>query len=76
MGVAKVAVTIQESVLKRLDRLVQKSMYPSRSRIDQPDTDSGISSHFRAKRCLAAKEIMGQDRSSSHAIHGTTGKET
>jgi metal-responsive CopG/Arc/MetJ family transcriptional regulator len=35
MSVAKVAITIDEKLLKRVDRLVQKSVFPSRSRAIQ-----------------------------------------
>jgi len=35
MTVAKVAITLEESTLNRVDRLVQKHVYPNRSRIIQ-----------------------------------------
>ena len=35
MGTAKVAITLNESLMKRLDRLVQQRVFPSRSRAIQ-----------------------------------------
>lgn len=35
MGAAKVAITIEEDLLKRIDRLVEKRKFPSRSRAIQ-----------------------------------------
>jgi len=35
MTVAKVAITLEESTLRRVDRLVQNLVYPNRSRIIQ-----------------------------------------
>ncbi len=53
MSVAKVAVTIQESVLKRVDRLVQKSFYPSRSRLIQEAVEEKLA---RLDRSRLARE--------------------
>ena len=35
MGTAKVAITLDETLMKRLDRLVQQRVFPSRSRAIQ-----------------------------------------
>ena len=59
MGVAKVAVTIQESTLKRLDQLVRQAAYPSRSRIVQEALEEKLS---RIDRGRLARESAKLDR--------------
>lgn len=59
MAVAKVAVTIQENVLDRLDRLVEKSVYPSRSRIIQEAVEEKLA---RLDRSRLARECAKLDR--------------
>lgn len=59
MSVEKVAVTIQAGLLKRLDRLVQKSVYPSRSRIIQEAVEEKLA---RLDRSRLARECAKLDR--------------
>lgn len=65
MSVAKVAVTIQESVLKRLDRLVDKSVYPSRSRIIQEAVEEKLA---RLDRGRLARECAKLDRNEEREL--------
>ena len=57
MSVAKVAVTIQESVLKRVDRLVQKSLYPSRSRLIQEAVEEKLARLDRSRLALECAKL-------------------
>jgi metal-responsive CopG/Arc/MetJ family transcriptional regulator len=58
VSVAKVAVTIQSGLLKRLDRLVRKSVYPSRSRIIQEAVEEKLA---RLERSRLARECSKLD---------------
>lgn len=59
VSVTKVAVTMPEELLKRLDRLVEKSVYPSRSRIIQEAVVEKLS---RLHRSRLARECARLDR--------------
>jgi metal-responsive CopG/Arc/MetJ family transcriptional regulator len=58
VSVAKGAVTIQSGLLKRLDRLVRKSVYPSRSRIIQEAVEEKLA---RLERSRLARECSKLD---------------
>ena len=67
MSVAKVAVTIQEGVLKRLDRLVRNSVYPSRSRIIQEAVEEKLA---RLDRSRLARECAKLDPKEERELAG------
>ena len=58
MSRSKIAITIEESTLERLDELVQQSMYPSRSQAIQEAVEEKLA---RLKRSRLARECAKLD---------------
>jgi metal-responsive CopG/Arc/MetJ family transcriptional regulator len=59
MGAAKVAITIEEELLKRIDRLVEQRKFPSRSRAIQEAVRDKLE---RLERGRLARECAKLDR--------------
>jgi metal-responsive CopG/Arc/MetJ family transcriptional regulator len=59
MGAAKVAITIEEELLKRIDRLVEQRKYPNRSRAIQEAVRDKLD---RLERGQLARECAKLDR--------------
>jgi metal-responsive CopG/Arc/MetJ family transcriptional regulator len=60
MGAAKVAITIEEQLLKRIDRLVEQRKFPNRSRAIQEAVRDKLE---RLERGRLARECAKLDRS-------------
>ncbi len=59
MSTAKVAITIEENLLRKLDRVVQKASYPSRSRMIQEAVEEKLT---RMDRSRLARECAKLDQ--------------
>lgn len=58
MGMSKIAITLDEQTLKRLDRLVSGRMFPNRSRVIQIAVDEKLE---RLEHCRLARECAKLD---------------
>lgn len=69
VSAARVAITIEEDLLRRLDRVVQKTSYPSRSRMIQEAVEEKLT---RMDRSRLARECakLDQDEERRMAEHG------
>ncbi len=65
MSVAKVAITLDETVLHRVDRLVNKHLYPSRSRVIQDAVQEKLE---RLDRSRLARECARLDRKEEQSL--------
>ncbi len=65
MGRSKVAISLDESTLDRLDKLVKKHVYPSRSRAIQEAIEEKL---VRLERSRLARECAKMDPSFEKAL--------
>lgn len=65
MGMAKIAITLDEETVKKLDRLVRERVYPNRSRAIQHAVDDALS---RLDRGRLARECAKLDPASEKAL--------
>ena len=65
MSKSKIAVTLDESTLERLDELVDKSIFPSRSRAIQEAVEEKLA---RLKRTRLARECARLDPAFERAL--------
>jgi metal-responsive CopG/Arc/MetJ family transcriptional regulator len=65
MGAAKFAISVDESLLKKLDRLVKKGLFPSRSRAFQSAMKEKID---RLERTRLARECAKLDKKSEQRL--------
>lgn len=65
MSTAKVAITLDASLLKRVDRLVRKSVFPNRSRAIQEAVAEKLA---RMERSRLARECAKLDRREEQAM--------
>ncbi len=65
MGRSKVAISLDESTLDRLDKLVKKHVYPSRSRAIQEAVEEKL---VRLERSRLARECAKMDPSFEKAL--------
>jgi len=65
MGAAKIAITIEKSLLKQVDMLVSSSVYPSRSRAIQ---DAVADKLHRMNRARLARECAKLDPTFEQAM--------
>jgi len=65
MSVAKVAISLDETVLHRVDRLVSKHVYPSRSRVIQDAVQEKLE---RLDRSRLARECTRLDRKEEQGL--------
>ena len=65
MGRSKVAISLDESTLDRLDKLVEKHVYPSRSRAIQEAVEEKL---VRLERSRLARECAKMDPSFEKAL--------
>ena len=65
MSTAKVAVTIDQDLLDRLDRLVKSRRFPNRSRVVQEAVSEKLA---RLERSRLARECAKLDRASEQAM--------
>lgn len=65
MSVAKVTISIKESLLKRIDRLVRSNVYPNRSQAIQEAVEEKVS---RLDKTRLARESTKLDQASEQAL--------
>ena len=65
MGAAKFAISVDESLLKKLDRLVKKGLFPNRSRAFQSAMKEKIE---RLERTRLARECAKLDKKAERAM--------
>ena len=65
MSMAKVAVTLDEAVLKRVDRLVRKAVFPNRSRAIQEAVTEKLA---RMEHGRLARECAKLDRQEEQSL--------
>ena len=65
MSKSKIAITLEESILERLDGLVEQSMFPSRSRAIQEAVEEKLA---RLKRSRLARECAKLDPAFEKAL--------
>ena len=69
MAVAKIAITMSEPVLQKLDSLVQQGMYPNRSRAIQAAVEEKVS-HYERNRLAEALAKLDASAESVEAEAG------
>ncbi len=65
MSRSKVAITLEEGTLNRLDKLVEQSVYPSRSQAIQEAVEEKLA---RLERSRLARECANLDRAFEKAL--------
>ncbi len=65
MSVAKVTISIEESLLKRIDRLVRSNVFPNRSQAIQEAVEEKVS---RLDKTRLARECTRLDQASEQAF--------
>ena len=65
MGAAKIAISIDESLLKKLDQLVKKGLFPNRSRAFQSALKDKID---KIERVRLSKECAKLDKKAEQAM--------
>ncbi|MFH2113974.1 MAG: ribbon-helix-helix domain-containing protein [Spirochaetota bacterium] len=69
MASAKIAITISEVVLQRLDTLVQQGRYPNRSRAIQAAVEEKVS-HYERNRLAEALALLDVTKEAAEAEDG------
>ena len=72
MGAAKFAISVDESLLKKLDQLVKKGLFPNRSRAFQSALKEKIE---RLERMRLARECAKLDKKAEQAMAEDISKE-